>query len=145
MAGPGHDAQSQDKDTELASIPNIERLRLDTTDPDQIEQAVEAATSGGEVDVVFNNAGYGMAGPLEGMTDEQECFRIVNTNLMGTIRTTKAFLPYFRKRGRGLFINTTSIGGLIAVPFNSLYHASKWAIEGWSESMAFELARWGSA
>lgn len=134
--------RSPEKDTGLASIPNIERLRLDTTDPDQIEQAVEAATSGGEVDVVFNNAGYGMAGPLEGMTDEQ-MLGMVNTNLMGTIRTTKAFLPYFRKRGSGLFINTTSIGGLIAVPFNSLYHATKWALEGWSESMAFELGQIG--
>lgn len=136
--------RSPEKDTELASIPNIERLRLDTTDPDQIQQAVEAATSGGEVDVVFNNAGYGMAGPLEGMTDEQ-MLRMVDTNLMGTIRTTKAFLPYFRKRGKGLFINTTSIGGLIAVPFNSLYHATKWALEGWSESMAFELGQIGIA
>jgi NAD(P)-dependent dehydrogenase (short-subunit alcohol dehydrogenase family) len=92
--------------------------------------------------VVFNNAGYGMAGPLEGFTDDQ-IVRMIDTNLMGAIRVTKAFVPYFRQKRAGLFINTTSIGGLIAVPFNSIYHATKWALEGWSESMAFELGQFG--
>jgi NAD(P)-dependent dehydrogenase (short-subunit alcohol dehydrogenase family) len=81
----------------------------------QIQAAAETAIAGGGVDVVFNNAGYGLAGPLEGLTDEQ-IMRMVNTNMMGTIRTTKAFIPYFRSRRAGLFINTTSIGGLVAVP-----------------------------
>src|SRR4029077_2816558 len=62
---------------------------------------------------------------------------------MGAIRTTKAFIPHFREKRAGLFINTTSIGGLITVPFNSIYHAHKWALEGWSESMAFELNQFG--
>jgi short-subunit dehydrogenase len=103
--------------------------------------AEKVMTAGG-VHVVFNNAGYGLAGPLEGLADEQ-IIRMVNTNMMGAIRTTKAFVPYFRERRAGLFINTTSIGGLITVPFNSLYHATKWALEGWSESMAFELNQFG--
>src|ERR1043166_7849635 len=68
---------------------------------------------------------------------------MIDTNLMGTIRVTKAFVPYFRQKRAGLFINTTSIGGLITVPFNSIYHATKWALEGWSESMAFELKQFG--
>ena len=117
-------------------------LPLDITQPAQIERAAATAISGGSVDVVFNNAGYGMAGPLEGMSDEQ-ILRMVNTNLMGAIRTTKAFIPHFREKRAGLFINTTSIGGLITVPFNSIYHATKWALEGWSESMAFELNQLG--
>src|SRR5882762_10832744 len=96
----------------------------------------------GGVAVVFNNAGYGMAGPLEGLTDEQ-IVRMVDTNMLGAIRTTKAFVPYFREKRAGLFINTTSIGGLSTVPFNSIYHATKWALEGWSESMAFELNQLG--
>ena len=91
---------------------------------------------------MFNNAGYGMAGPLEGVTDEQ-MLRMVDTNLMGPIRVTKAFMPHFRAKRAGLFINTTSIGGLITVPFNSMYHATKWALEGWSEAMAFELGQFG--
>lgn len=134
--------RSPDKETELARLPKVVLLPLDITDPRQIEKAVKEAVTSSDVDVVFNNAGYGMAGPLEGMTDEQ-MLRMVNTNLMGPIRITKAFIPHFRKRRAGLFINTSSIGGLITVPFNSMYHATKWAVEGWSESMAFELKQLG--
>ena len=134
--------RNPEKEKELATLPKIVLLPLDITDHQQIERAVASAMALGEIDVVFNNAGYGMAGPLEGLTDEQMA-RMVNTNLMGPIRTTKAFLPYFRENGAGLFINTTSIGGLITVPFNSMYHATKWALEGWSESMAFELSQLG--
>jgi NAD(P)-dependent dehydrogenase (short-subunit alcohol dehydrogenase family) len=130
------------RENELADLPGVVLLPLDTTDQGQIERAAAKAVSGGGVDVVFNNAGYGMAGPLEGLTDEQ-ILRMVSTNLMGAIRTTKAFIPHFREKRAGLFINTTSIGGLITVPFNSIYHATKWALEGWSESMAFELNQLG--
>ena len=134
--------RSPDKEKELATLPNVVLLPLDITDPEQIARAANDALARGEVDVVFNNAGYGMAGPLEGVTDEQ-MLRMVNTNLMGPIRVTKAFIPHFRAKRAGLFINTTSIGGLITVPFNSMYHATKWALEGWSEAMAFELNQFG--
>ena len=130
------------KETELKHLDGVALLPLDVTKPDQIKTTVEKVIGLGGVDVVFNNAGYGMAGPLEGLTDEQ-MVRMVDTNLMGAIRTTKAFVPYFREKGSGLFINTTSIGGLITVPFNSLYHATKWALEGWGESMAYELKQFG--
>jgi NAD(P)-dependent dehydrogenase (short-subunit alcohol dehydrogenase family) len=130
------------KESELAALPNVVLLALDITDPEQIAEAASQALARGEVDVVFNNAGYGMAGPLEGVTDEQ-MLRMVHTNLMGPIRVTKAFTPYFREKRSGLFINTTSIGGLITVPLNSMYHATKWALEGWSEGMAFELNQFG--
>jgi len=134
--------RNPDKETELDKLAGVVLLPLDVTDSKQIKETVDKAVAMGGVDVVFNNAGYGMAGPLEGLTDEQ-IVRMVDTNMMGAIRTTKAFLPYFREKGGGLFINTTSIGGLITVPFNSLYHATKWALEGWSESMAFELKQFG--
>ena len=130
------------KETELAALPNVVLLALDITDPQQIGEAASATLARGDVDVVFNNAGYGMAGPLEGVTDEQ-MLRMVHTNLMGPIRVTKAFMPHFREKRRGLFINTTSIGGLITVPLNSMYHATKWALEGWSDGMAFELSQFG--
>jgi NAD(P)-dependent dehydrogenase (short-subunit alcohol dehydrogenase family) len=130
------------KETELAALPNVVLLALDITDPQQIAEAASRALGRGEVDVVFNNAGYGMAGPLEGVTDEQ-MLRMVHTNLIGPIRVTKAFTRYFREKRGGLFINTTSIGGLITVPLNSMYHATKWALEGWSEGMAFELSQFG--
>jgi NAD(P)-dependent dehydrogenase (short-subunit alcohol dehydrogenase family) len=135
----GGDAQ---KETELGKLPGVTVLPLDVTAPAQIDAAVAKAVAMGGVDVVFNNAGYGMAGPLEGLNDEQ-IVRMVNTNLMGAIRVTKAFVPHFREKKAGLFITTTSIGGLIAVPFNSMYHATKWGLEGFCESMAFELKRFG--
>jgi NAD(P)-dependent dehydrogenase (short-subunit alcohol dehydrogenase family) len=96
----------------------------------------------GNIDVVFNNAGYGLIGPMETVTDEQ-LTRQLNTNVLGVIRVSQAFIPYFREKKSGLFISTTSIGGLITFPFCSVYHATKWALEGWSESMAFELNKFG--
>jgi len=129
-------------DVEVAGLTGVELLPLDVTDPAQIESTVAQAIAAGPVDVVFNNAGYGISGPLEGLSDEQ-IERSVQTNLMGPIRVTKAFIPHFRQNGGGLFINTTSIGGLITVPLNAMYHATKWGLEGWSESMAFELSQVG--
>jgi len=130
------------KEEELGNISGVTLMALDVTDPHEIESVAKQVAESGGVDVVFNNAGYGLAGALEGLTDEQ-ILRLVNTNMLGTIRTTKAFLQHFREKRAGLFINTTSLGGLVAFPFNSIYHATKWAIEGWSESMAFELNQFG--
>jgi NAD(P)-dependent dehydrogenase (short-subunit alcohol dehydrogenase family) len=135
-------AQDAAKEAELTRLSGVTVLPLDVTDPPQIADAVAKAVALGPIDVVYNNAGYGMAGPLEGLTDAQ-IVRMVNTNLLGPVRVTKAFVPHFRAKRAGLFINTTSIGGLIAVPFNSMYHATKWGLEGFCESMAFELKRFG--
>ncbi|MEL6653614.1 MAG: SDR family oxidoreductase [Bacteroidota bacterium] len=126
------------KETELDAIDNVHKLALDVTNLDQIAEATKSALEISPIDVVFNNAGYGLMGAFEGATDEQ-LVRQLNTNLLGVMRVTQAFLPHFRERKAGLFIATTSIGGLITFPFNSVYHATKWALEGWSESMAFEL------
>ena len=134
--------RTPEKETELSQVENIRLLPLDITSLEQIQTTVKQVTDGSKVDVVFNNAGYGLTGPLEGTTDEQLVSQL-NTNLLGTIRVTQAFIPHFRQKQSGLFINTTSIGGLIAFPFNSVYHATKWALEGWSESMAFELSKFG--
>lgn len=131
-----------EKERELNQHASIRLLLLDVTNAAQIEETVKQATEMGKIDVVFNNAGYGLAGPLEGTTDEQIVTQL-NTNLLGVIRVTKAFIPHFRQQGGGLFISTTSIGGLAAFPFNSIYHATKWALEGWSESMAYELSKFG--
>jgi NAD(P)-dependent dehydrogenase (short-subunit alcohol dehydrogenase family) len=117
-------------------------LALDVTNPAQIGEVAQKAIAMGGVDVVFNNAGYGLVGPLEAVTDEQ-ITRQIDTNLLGVIRVTQAFIPYFREKKSGMFITTTSIGGLVTFPFNSLYHATKWALEGWSESMAYELGQFG--
>ncbi|QIP16553.1 SDR family oxidoreductase [Spirosoma aureum] len=129
-----------EEETELTQLPGVHLLPLDVTDPVAIESTVQRALSLSAVDVVFNNAGYGLIGALEALSDEQ-ITQLVNTNLLGVIRVTKAFLPHLRQKRSGCIINTTSIGGLIAFPLYSIYHATKWAVEGWSESMSFELAQ----
>ena len=78
-------------------------------------------------------------GALEAMSDEQ-ILKEINTNLLGVIRVTQAFIPHFRAKKNGLFISTTSMGGFLGFPLHSIYHATKFGIEGWSESMSFELA-----
>lgn len=127
-----------EKEDELDKLENVSLLPLDVTNVEQIASATEKATALGDIDVVFNNAGYGLAGPFEGASDEQ-LTRQLNTNLLGVMRVTQAFIPHFRAKKSGLFIATTSIGGLVTFPFNSVYHATKWGLEGWSESLAFEL------
>jgi NAD(P)-dependent dehydrogenase (short-subunit alcohol dehydrogenase family) len=126
------------KETELNQLSHVTLVKLDVTNQDQIEAAANTAIAEGPIDVVFNNAGYGLLGPLEAISDEQ-ITKEINTNLLGVIRVTKAFIPHFKTRKSGVFISTTSLGGLIAFPFGSLYHATKWGIEGWTESMSFEL------
>ncbi len=106
-------------------------MPLDVTNQGQIDHAVQAAISEG-VDVVFNNAGYDLMGPLESISNEQT-LRQVDTNLLDVICVTMAFIPYFREKQSGLFVATTSIGGLVDFPMASAYHATKWAIEGRAE------------
>jgi NAD(P)-dependent dehydrogenase (short-subunit alcohol dehydrogenase family) len=127
---------------DLVDIDNLTLLRMDVTRPKQIAHAVAAVTGMGDIDVVFNNAGYGPAGSLEGGTDKQ-MLRLIDTSLLGAIRVTEAFIPYFKNRGSGLFISTTFIGGLSGFPFGALYDVTKWGLEGWSEGMAFELKNFG--
>lgn len=131
-----------EKETELNRLENVTVLPLDVTKVEEIGKTVQNVIELGGVDTVFNNAGYGLIGPLEALNDEQ-ITRQLETNLVGVLRVTKAFIPYFREKKRGVFITTTSIGGLIAFPLGSTYHATKWALEGWSESMWFELGKLG--
>jgi NAD(P)-dependent dehydrogenase (short-subunit alcohol dehydrogenase family) len=125
-------------ETDLDKVRNITLLALDVTSLEQINNSIADLLKTASVDVVFNNAGYGLAGPFEGATDEQ-IQQEVDTNLLGVLRVTKAFIAHFREKGSGMFINTTSIGGHVAFPLNSVYHATKWGIEGWSESLSYEL------
>jgi short-subunit dehydrogenase len=121
---------------------NISVLALDITRPDQINNTIFGLLEKTAVDVLYNNAGYGLIGPFEASTDEQ-IFQQINTNLIGTMRVTKAFIPHFRERKTGTIINATSIAGHVAFPLFCSYHGSKWGIEGWSESLAYELEQFG--
>lgn len=131
--------RNPDKETELNKLKNVTLLALDVTNLQQIESVVAKATTSHSVDVVFNNAGYGLMGSLEALSDE-DILKEINTNLLGVIRITHAFIPHFRQRKSGVFISTTSMGGLLAFPLHSIYHATKFGIQGWSESMSYELS-----
>ncbi|MCF2446495.1 SDR family oxidoreductase [Dyadobacter sp. CY345] len=126
------------KETELNQLENITLLPLDVTDAEQIKKTVAKAISLKPIDVVFNNAGYGLMGALEALTEEQISQQI-STNLLAVLRVTQAFIPHFREKKNGLFISTTSTGGFLTFPLHSIYHATKFALEGWSEGMSFEL------
>lgn len=131
-----------EKETELNHLENVTLLPLDVTNPSQIKQTVAEALSIHKVNVVLNNAGYGLIGPLEALSDEQINEQI-STNLSGLIQVTKTFTPYFREQKSGLFINITSTFGLLSFPTCSVYSATKFAIDGFSEGLAYELAQFG--
>ena len=96
----------------------------------------------GRIDVVISNAGYGLFGAAEELTDKQ-VEHIVATNLVGSIQLIRAVLPHLRAQGGGRIIQISSYGGQVAFPGNSMYHATKWGIEGFVESVAQEVAPFG--
>ncbi|HWV72740.1 MAG TPA: SDR family oxidoreductase [Pseudosphingobacterium sp.] len=134
--------RSPEKETELARLPNVTLLPLDVTDTAQIQKTVTEVLKFHSVDVVLNNAGYGLIGPLEAFSDEQ-IYEQMQTNLFGVIHVSKAFISYFRERKSGTFINVTSTFGLLGYPTCSVYNASKFAVDGFSEGLAYELANFG--
>ncbi|WP_221392752.1 SDR family oxidoreductase [Dyadobacter sp. NIV53] len=131
--------RTPEKETELNQLENVTILPLDVTKINQIETTVKIALALGDIDVVFNNAGYGLIGPLESYSETQIRDQF-ETNFFGVIWVTQAFIPYFKEKRSGLFITTTSLCGLTSYPLSSIYNASKWALEGWSESMSYDLA-----
>lgn len=127
------------KETELQKHSSIKLFSLDVTNDDSIQQAVDGILKEfNRVDVVVNNAGYGAVGAFEAASKEQ-IQRQFDTNVFGLMNVTRAFLPHFRSNKAGTFINIASVGGRITFPIYSLYHGTKWAVEGFSESLNFEL------
>jgi NAD(P)-dependent dehydrogenase (short-subunit alcohol dehydrogenase family) len=113
--------------------------RLDVTDAGSIQAALVATKERfGKLDVVVNNAGYGLVGTFESM-DEARIQRQFETNVFGLMRVVRAVLPQFRAARAGVIVNVSSMGGRLTFPFYSAYHATKWAVDGFSESLAFEL------
>jgi NAD(P)-dependent dehydrogenase (short-subunit alcohol dehydrogenase family) len=112
---------------------------LDVTNADSIEAAIATTLERFQrIDVVVNNAGYALVGPFEACTPEQIEQQFA-TNVFGVMNVTRAILPHFRQQRAGIVINVASIGGHLALPLYSPYHATKWAVEGFSDSLAYEL------
>ena len=116
---------------------------LDVTNTAAIHEVVERSFSElGRIDVIISNAGYGLFGAAEELSDEQ-VEHIIATNLVGPIQLIRAALPHLRAQGGGRVIQISSYGGQVAFPGNSMYHATKWGIEGFVESVAQEVAPFG--
>ncbi|MFC1411556.1 SDR family oxidoreductase [Streptacidiphilus sp. N1-12] len=112
---------------------------LDVTDTAAVRKTVDEAFAAGRVDVVVSNAGYGLFGAAEEITDAQ-VDHIIATNLTGSITLIRAALPHLRAQGGGRIVQLSTYGGQVAFPGNSMYHATKWGIEGFAESVAQEVA-----
>lgn len=128
-----------EKEKTLETLKNITLLPCDVTKESSIKLAIKKGVEKlGKIDVLVNNAGYYSVGILESATSI-EIDRQIQTNLIGTIKTTKEIIPLFSKQKAGVIINISSIAGIISAPLQTLYHATKWGIEGFSESLQYEL------
>jgi len=122
---------------------SIRTVELDVTDENSVKNAIQSILSeSGRIDLLVNNAGYGLTGALEDIRID-EIRALYETNLFGVIRVTQAVLPTMRKQGSGRIINISSGAGRIGYPGGSAYVSSKFALEGLSESMAYEIEQFG--
>lgn len=127
------------KGDELTKCPNIKIYQLDVNDKQSVNNCVEHVLADfGQIDVVVNNAGVYTTGAFE-FTPDEVIDTIVDTNIKGVMNVTKAVVGYFRERKQGVIVNISSVAGRVTFPFQSVYHTSKWAIEGFSEGLQYEL------
>src|SRR5260370_13207686 len=121
----------------------LHSIEMDVTDDASVERAIAAIiVTTGRLDVVVNNAGVSYGGPLEAFTPEQVCQQF-ETNVFSVLRVNRAVLPQMRKQGSGLLLQIGSIVGRLAMPYLGLYGATKFALEGLTESYRYELAPFG--
>src|SRR5690606_10157801 len=131
--------RSPEKEQELKNSNTMLVTKLEVTDMKSIQIAIDAGINKfGKIDALMNNAGFGTFGAFETATQEQ-VEQLFNVNVYGYMNVTRSILPHFRKKGHGTLINVSSQGGRITFPTCSLYHATKFAIEGFSESLSYEL------
>jgi NAD(P)-dependent dehydrogenase (short-subunit alcohol dehydrogenase family) len=116
-------------------------LRMDVTSRKAVREGINTIIEEqGRIDVLINNAGMGIGGALE-LTMEEEISIQINTNLIGVINVCSEVLPYMRENGGGRIINVSSVGGVMGLPYQGLYSASKFAVEGYSETLSLEVKR----
>lgn len=135
--------RSPEKETELSSLDNVLVSRLDVQDLASIDETLAKGIARfGKIDVLLNNAGYGLMGTFES-AQRESVQRQFDVNVFGLFDMTRAILPHFRENKSGTIINISSIGGRMTFPLISLYHSTKFAVEGFSESLHYELAPLG--
>ena len=135
--------RNPENESELKQLENVLVAKLDVLDLDSIQNAfIEGVQKFGSIDVLLNNAGYGAYGPLEAISRDQ-VLRQFNTNVIGLLDVTRTVLPHFRQNKKGIIINISSMGGKVTFPLGSLYHGTKFAVEGISESLNYEVAQFG--
>jgi len=135
--------RNPEKEMELTKLNNVLVTRLDVLDLDSINTTIkEGIQKFGKIDVLLNNAGYGAYGPLESFPRER-ILKQFNTNVIGLLDVTRAMLPHFRQHKNGTIINVSSMGGKMTFPLGSLYHGTKFAVEGISESLRYEVEQFG--
>lgn len=135
--------RTPEKETELNQLDNVLVTRLDVQDEASIENAVkESIERFGKIDVLLNNAGYGLGGPLEAMSMDK-IRRQFDVNVFGLIASMKALIPHFRENKDGVIINVSSVGGRMSFPFFTQYHGTKFAVEGISEALSYEMGTIG--
>lgn len=127
---------------DLAELSNVVILPLDLMNPEQIRETSQKALAEYDVDVLFNNAGYGMMGPFEKLP-EDEIRKLFDTDVIGTMLVTQQFIPHFKARKGGAILTTTSLAGIIALPRDGVYGAAKRAQQGMVESLYYELKPFG--
>ncbi len=132
-----------EKGAELSKLAGVLVERLDVLDLDSIQEAIAAGIKAfGKIDVLLNNAGYGAYGPLEAFPREN-MVRQFQTNVIGLLDVTRAMIPHFRQNQAGRIINISSVGGKLTFPLGTLYHGSKFAVEGLSEALSYEMEQIG--
>jgi len=124
---------------DLTGFPNVHIVQLDVTDPASIQHAKEEILEKlNRIDIVVNNAGFGVYGAFE-LAKEEEIDRQFAVNVKGLMAVTQAWLPHFRENGGGMFINISSVSGINSYPLASLYVSTKWAVEGFTEALFYEV------
>jgi short-subunit dehydrogenase len=137
------------KSTSIEEIANKEALplkviQLDVDDDLSTENAIqEIISEKRRIDILVNNAGYGLVGPIEDISIEEELKPQFNTNLNGVVRVAQQVLPIMRRQKNGRIVNVSSIGGIVGYPFSAAYCSTKFALEGLSESLSYELDQFG--
>lgn len=126
------------KGEEIAKLPNVVLMPLDVTNAEQIHQTCAAALAQYDIDVLLNNAGYGIMAPFERIP-ETEIRKLFETDVFGTMFVTQQFIPHFKARKAGAILTTTSLAAIIALPRDSAYGAAKRAQQGMVESLYYEL------